>query len=607
LHTNPVVSKSAMLGAQTLCFSVEEEKHQTSRDSCAPSIVRFGPYELDQRSAELRKNGHRIRLHAQPFQILIALLEHPGEVVSREKIRRKLWPDETVVEFEHSINAAVKRLRDSLQDSAENPRYIETLTRRGYRFIAEVKAQAGDTRQALTPAIAVLPFADLSGDKENEYFSDGLAEEIIDSLTRVPGLKVIARTSSFAFKGRQEDIRKIAAALGVTNVLEGSVRRAGSRIRVIAQLISAEDGSHLWSERYDREMADIFAIQEEIAQAIASALQVRFPVISRAYKPELPAYDAYLKARYCVATFTRESLALSRDFYERSITLDPRFAEARSGLAVAIVASVFPGLSPAREAAPLARAAAQSALDLDPASQEAHGVLGLIATYYEFDWKNAERRFKMAMAREPVPIYVRWYYALYLLLVGRVQESAHQCVRGLKDDPLNFMGILHYAAALLSAGNDDVAEAELCELCALHPNLYQPFYLLSLSQSLCGLHAEALAAAENAYALAPWNTGTTGLLAGALMQAGERRRAGELLRNLLPEDLYGAPLGMLVYSVMCSEIEQASNWASKVLEQRDPRLIFILGLLRSPSRSLLRSSPTWSALAARLDISLQVG
>jgi TolB-like protein len=573
-----------------------------SRSSNPAGAIHFGPFELNVRAGELRKGGARIRLPDQPLQVLLMLLERPGEVVLREEIRTKLWPGSTVVEFDHSINAAVKRLRDALRESADKPRYVETLPRRGYRFIGQVQPMAASPEAAITPSIAVLPFADLSGDRESEYFSDGLAEEIINNLTRAPGLKVIARTSAFAFKGKQEDIRKIAADLGVTNVLEGTVRRAGSRVRVVAQLIAAADGSYLWSERYDREMADIFAIQDEIAEAISSALQVQFSGASSRYTPPLPAYDAYLKARYCVAAFTRESLGLSQDFYKRSIALDPNFAEAHSGQAMSILLAVFPGLSPAYEAIPLARVAAQNALDLDPASQEAHGVLGMVAAFYEFDWKEAERRFKMAMAREPVPTYVRWYRATYLLLVGRVQESADQCLRGLKDDPLNFTGRFHHAAALLGAGDDAAGEAELRELCAVHPNLYQPFYLLGLSQSLRGLHAEARASAENAYTLAPWNTGTIGLFAGALMRAGERRHAEELLQNLLPGDAYGAPLGLLVYSVMCSEIEQAAAWAGKVIEQRDPRLIFNLALLRSPSHSLVRSSDSWSALAAGVDI-----
>jgi TolB-like protein len=576
------------------------------RRSDPAGAIRFGQFELDVRAGELHKGGTRIRLPDQPLQVLLMLLERPGEVVLREEIRSRLWAGSTVVEFDHGINAAVRRLRDALRESAERPRYVETLPRRGYRFICQVEPAAASPRAAIAPSIAVLPFADLSGDKENEYFSDGLAEEIINHLTRASGLKVIARTSAFAFKGKQEDVRKIAAALNVTNILEGSVRRAGSRLRVIAQLISAVDGSHLWSERYDREMADIFAIQDEIAEAISSELQVQFSGVSRAYTPKLAAYDAYLKARHCWAAFTRESLASSREFYERSIALDPRFVEARSGLAVAIFTSVLPGLAPAHETIPLARAAARSALEIDPASQEAHGVLGWIAASYEFDWREAEHRFKMAMTREPVPLSVRWYYAMYLLLVGRVRDSVDQCLGGLKDDPLSFTGRFHYAAALLGAGDDDSGEAELRELSVLHPNLYQPFYLLSLSQSLRGSHADALAAARNAYTLGPWHTGTTGIFAGALMRAGEHRQAEELLRNLLPSDRYGTPFGLLAYFVMCSEIEQAANWAWKVFEQRDPRLIFIVGLLRSPSRSLLRSSGTWPALAARLDVPLTV-
>ena len=233
-------------------------------------------------------------------------------------------------------------------------------------------------------------------------------------------------------------------------------------------------------------------------------------------------------------------------------------------------------------------------------------MLAMIASVYDIDWNEAEREFKMAMTREPVPTDVRWYYSMYLLLVGRPRESADQCIRGLKDDPLSFMGWFHYAAALLAAGNDAAGQAELRELCALHPSLYQPFYLLGLSLSLQGVQAEARLAAETAYTLAPWNTGTTGVLAGALMRAGERRGAEELLRKLLPGDGYGTPLGLLVYCVMCPDVEQAARWAWKVLEQRDPRLIFNIALLRSPSHSWLRSGDSWSALAVRLGIPLLV-
>ena len=336
-------------------------KCKMSSSSPSPSgTIRFGPFDLDVRAGELRKGTARIRLPYQPCQILLMLLQRPGEVVLREEICSKLWPGSTVVEFDQGINAAVRRLRDALCESADKPRYIETLPRRGYRFIGQAEPAgpaAANATVTATPSIAVLPFADLSGNKENEYFSDGLAEEILNNLTRATfstgsasGLKVIARTSAFAFKGKQQDVREIAEALGVAHVLEGSVRRVGSRVRVIAQLIAAADASHLWSERYDREMVDIFDIQDEIALAISSALEVQFSGASRKHTPPLAAYETYLKARYCVAAFTRESLALSRSFYERSIAVDPGYAAAHSGLAGAILASVLPGLAPANEA-----------------------------------------------------------------------------------------------------------------------------------------------------------------------------------------------------------------------------------------------------------------
>jgi tetratricopeptide (TPR) repeat protein len=229
----------------------------------------------------------------------------------------------------------------------------------------------------------------------------------------------------------------------------------------------------------------------------------------------------------------------------------------------------------------------------------------MIAAMYEFDWQKAERLFQMAMAREPVPTYVRWYYAAtYLLPAGRVRESAEQCGRGLKDDPLSFTGRFHAAAALLAAGKEDEGEAQLRELCAIYPNLYQPFYLLGLSQSLRGSHAEALASAESAYALAPWNTGAIGILAGALTLAGERR-AEELLGKLLPGERYGTALGMLVCCVVRGEMEQAASWAWKVMEQRDPRLIFVVALLRAPSRNLLVAGE-WAELGSRLGVPLRL-
>src|SRR6267378_2033196 len=223
--------------------------------------VRFGQFEIDEKTRELRKDGTKIRLQEQPLQILQILLEHPGELVAREELRKRVWPTDTFVDFDHGINNAIKRLRESLGDTGETPRYIETLPRRGYRFLHAVATTSPEV------SIAVLPFLSLSADPENEIFADGMCEEIISSLAQLKNLHVTARTSSFAFKGKHVDLRVIGEQLNVRTVLEGSVRKSGKRLRITAQLVNAADGYHLWSETYDRDMKDVFAIQEEIAKS----------------------------------------------------------------------------------------------------------------------------------------------------------------------------------------------------------------------------------------------------------------------------------------------------------------------------------------------------
>src|SRR5271170_4873726 len=266
-------------------------------------------------------------------------------------------------------------------------RCLEKQAARRFQSMAELREALEKAAQTATfvqqqPSIAVLPFANMSADKENEYFSDGLAEEILNLLAKTPGLKVIARTSSFAFRGKEQDITKIAEALRVGVIVEGSVRRAGQRIRVTAQLIQAADGTHLWSERYDRELADVFAVQDEIAQAIASALQVKLsgaPTPSLQYKPNLPAYEALLKARHYFGTFRPDLLQRAKECYEQAIALDPKFALAHCEYGYYFVGMAFSGALPANQALPMARSQAQKALDLDPSLPDGHAMLGFVA------------------------------------------------------------------------------------------------------------------------------------------------------------------------------------------------------------------------------------
>lgn len=476
-----------------------------------------------------------------------------------------------------------------------------------YQTLGDLKAELSKPPQsqpnAKKTSIAVLPFTNMSRGKENEYFSDGLAEEILNLLAKNRDLKVIARTSSFSFRENEQDVRRIAEALGVSNILEGSVRKAGNRIRVTAQLIQATDGSHLWSERYDRELADIFAVQDDIAQAIANALGVQLAGKFRRHVPGLPAYETYLKARHQLAAFTRDSLPQSRDLFKEAITSDADFGAAHSGLAMALASLPLPGIVAAHIAMPLARAAAKRALNIDPALQEAEAVLGIVAALYEFDWNEAARRFQAAMMREPVAPYVRWYYSIsYLLPMGRCREAAYECMLGMEGDPLNFLGGFHYAGALLAGGNAQAGEAYLEQLSRFHFSLYQPYYLLALSQAVRGLHKQALTAAENAYSMAPWSTTTKGLFAGLLRHAGDARRATQLYDELLPGDQYGAAMGLSLFHVGCSEMDLAAEWADKAVEQRDTRMIFLISLMRAFQPETLHSSVRWHAIAHTLRI-----
>ncbi len=448
-----------------------------------------------------------------------------------------------------------------------------------YQTMAEVKGALGQVSvkpAEQQPSIAVLPFANMSADKENEYFSDGLAEEIINVLAHLPGLKVIARTSAFAFRGKEQDIRKIAETLGVSTILEGSVRRSGNRIRVTAQLIEAENGSHLWSERYDRAMTDVFAVQDEIAAAIAGALQVKLavaPAALRHYTPNLPAYEAYLKARHHWAKITPESLARSREYYEQAIALDPGFALAHVGLAdYFLMMTVGAAVMPAHQAMPLVRALARKALALDPLMPDAHAMLGVVAGVYDYNWKEAERLFRLAMAREPIPPQVRqWYGYFYLRPMGRPEGASEELERTLQEDPLNLIFRIILGSCLDVAGRYEDASTEYRRILELDEDFWMAYVGLAWIHTLRGRLTEALPLAEKGYSLAPWNTQAVAVFAGVLRRTGDTSQAEEVLKPLrnAPET-YGAPRGLAGFHLLCGEIDQAADWVEKSVQQRDP-------------------------------------
>src|SRR5580704_762365 len=469
-----------------------------------------------------------------------------------------------------------------------------------FQSIAEVKAalESISMKPDRQPSIAVLPFANMGADKEDDAYRDGLAEAIINSLEKIPRLKVTARTSAFAFKGKTEDIRKIAGALSVATILEGSVRRSGPRLRVTAQLINAKDGYHLWSQRYDRDMADLFDLQDEIAQSIASALHVTLAGTLAPYKPSLPAYEALLKARYCFGTFRPDLLAHAKECYEQAIVLDQKFAQAHCEYGNYFWGLALAAALPANQALPMIRSLAEKALELDPSLPDGQAMSGIVAVYLEYDWKGAERRFRLAMARDPVSVNVRLYYTWYLQLVGQPAEAVQQTNLGLHADPLNLTLRQNRAVFLAGAGRDEEAAEDLREVLKLNPSMVLAQLALASLHASRGELDQALALCEKAHAVAPLPSGI-GLLAGLLKRTGDVQRAEELLQKLQPADAFGIPRGLAIYHWVLQEFDAEADWLAKAIDQHDPYGALFLRLWYGRE---LRSTPRWAELMRKLNL-----
>src|SRR4051812_26763866 len=295
--------------------------------------VRFGQFEIDEKTGELRKDGTKIRLQEQPLQILRILLEHPGEVVAREELRKRVWPTDTFVDFDHGINNAIKRLREALADSADIPKFVETVARRGYRFIERVESTRCDTE-----FLAVLPLENLSHDPEQEYFADGLTDSLITQLARISALRVVSRTTAMHYKRIHRPLPEIARELGVSKIVEGTVQRSGGRVRVCAQLVEASTDTHLWADSYERDLRDVLSLQSELARAIVKEVQVKLTPqeqahLARTDRVDREAYDAYLKGRYYFYQRRGDALRKGVQCFERAIEKDPTYAAAYAGLA----------------------------------------------------------------------------------------------------------------------------------------------------------------------------------------------------------------------------------------------------------------------------------
>ena len=471
------------------------------------------------------------------------------------------------------------------------------------RALAEAAFQdrACDRPREDIPSIAVLPFVNLSANKENEYFSDGLAEEIINALTKVPALRVIARTSAFVFRGSDQDLRTIGQRLRVGTILEGSVRSAGNRVRVAAQLIKVADESHLWSERYEREMTDIFAIQDDIAQAIAKALKVKLATHRRA-TTNVEAFQSYLQGLYLYQRYTPESLAKAKESFEQALRHDPTCAPAYAGLAVYYYGLGALGIQRMTEMAPLAKSAAENALAIDEALSEAHSVLGLVVGAVEYDWPAAERHFRTAMAADPVPPLVRVRYALYFLTpLRRFEEAEAQYRRALETDPLSMMVHFGLAFALYCQGRYDDAIEHAGTAVDLYPDYWLVHFAMGLALFQKGCLRESISSLETAVQLSPSFTLAAGFLAASYARAGDPGRAEKLMQEILERSSkrYVSPACFGIYYAALGQADRAFEFLRAALAERDP---YLTRMDAEPYFEPFRADPRYSELLARMHL-----
>jgi eukaryotic-like serine/threonine-protein kinase len=505
----------------------------------------------------------------------------------------------------------------------DEPRPLQTLPQLGrivmrclakqpaqrFRTMTEVKAaleQIAIKPSEAQPSIAVLPFVNMSGDKEQEYFSDGLAEEIINALTQIPGLRVIARTSAFAFKDKHEDIRRIAELLGVTTILEGSVRKAGNPIRITAQLITAADGSHLWSERYDRDMTDVFAIQDEISQAIAAKLRVRLaadrPLMKR-HTQNLEAYHLYLRGRHCVWRMTAGSVAKGNEYLEKAIAIDPDYALAFSGISESYFMSTYWGFMHPKVALPNVRSTAMEALSLDGTLAEAHAMLGVAKGYGDFDWAGADGEFRRALELNPASPLVRFCYGQnFLRPIGQVDDALAQLKRAVELDPLSSPYITTVAWLYFVKGQNDFAVAQCQRAMDLDPGGWFPHLMLAVVHQHIKNLDEGLSEAQKACELSGRNALTLGALGQGYGLLGRASEAQSVLKELMTQSrtAYVPPYAMAAVYRGLGEMEQALEWLDKGVEERD--VAIITGLKSDPRLTALRSHPRYHALLRKMNL-----
>jgi len=554
---------------------------------------RFGQFEVDLEGRRLLKSGKAITLREQSVQVLAALMERPGEIVTREELRKRLWPSDTFVDFEVALNSAVSRLRDALGDCAGSPNVIETIPKRGYRFVAPVPRQ---------PAVAVMPFANQTGDSNDEYFSDGLTDELIRVLSRMEGLRVTAPSVVFRFKGQPRDARQVGRELGVEAVLEGSVWRSGDRIRVTVNLVGVKDGFNLWAQRFDGSLGDVFGIQDQVCAAAAEALNVRLaPRVTQSRPRNMTAYVQYLKGWYILKKRRPHDVRRAFEYFQDAIRLEPGYVEPYHGAAMYYVVSAVFGALPPRLALSEAEDVLAKGLALDANSFMLHAVLGMLRMF-QWRWDESEDAHRHAMSLEPANAFPHMMYPFLCSLLGRHEEAISHAVKGVELDPLDLMTNYRLLHANYYARRYEEAVRTGRIAIELAPDSPYTHLYLALSLVAMGLNDEAWSVANKGKQLnegLPLGDGYFGYLAGVLGHTDEARRIVEELRARR-EKGYSPALPIAWTYLGLGETSACLEWMEAAHAEREP---YLGSLMVFPGYDRIRDQPEFWRLIKQLKLS----
>jgi TolB-like protein/Tfp pilus assembly protein PilF len=576
--------------------------------AASPHVFEFGDFRLDGRRRLLsRRDGATVSLTAKAFDTLVYLVEHEGIVLHKDELMQAVWAD-TAVE-ENNLNQNISMLRRALGEHRGDHRYIATVPGRGYQFVAKVRI--ADAKTALHESeagtsIAVLPFVNVSGDPDFEFFGDGLADELIVALSRIDRVRVVARTSAFSFKRTQVDVKRIADTLAVHLVLEGSVRKSGARLRVTAELINAADGCQVWSERYDREldMRDVFELQDELTRAVLGAVTPSLPRTRQAplVRPgtrNATAHELYLKGRFHLFRMTQPGIEAGVRSFERAIEADPTYALAHVGLAHAYRMHALSLELPPSEIGPKAKAAALKAVSLDSSLAEAHAVLAFNIYWFEWAWDTAQRHFDRARELDPDSPDTLWMYAHLPSNAGQHAQALAAISHARSLDPLSGLITAMEGQMLLHAGRIDDAITRLRDAIELEPRSRVAHLFAARAYIEKGLFDEAAAEAEAARLLTPINTQAAALEACANARRG-KSVAAERTRTRLVQRSRERYVSAYHVAIACNGLNEASEaltWLERAFDERDPMMVF---LNVEPTWRNLRDEPRFRSLLKKM-------